>query len=150
MMTKERLYLDTSVISVLFDPRDPFLQKQTQKFWPTLDRYEVFISKIVEDEIDMAPEPLRSQMLEKVAGKYSVPVEPEVEALARRYIEAGIFSEKSRNDALHVALATVAAADYLVSWNFRHLVKVKTRRMVNLVNLERGYRTVEIVSPSEL
>jgi len=62
----------------------------------------------------------------------------------------GVFVQRDLNDARQVAVATIAMMDYLVSWNFRHLVKVKTRRMVNEINLAAGYRTVEIVAPSEL
>lgn len=149
-MTPERIYIDTSVISVLLDPRDPFLQRHTQQFWPTLSRYQVFISAIVEQEVRAAPEPKRTQMLSLIGGMRSLPTRPEADILADSYIKAAIFSERSRNDALHVALATLEGVDYLVSWNFRHLVKLKTRRMVNLVNLQHGYKTVEIVPPSEL
>ena len=40
--------------------------------------------------------------------------------------------------------------DFLVSWNFRHMVKVKTKQMVNLINLQNGYKTIEIIAPPEL
>jgi len=149
-MTKERIYLDTSVISVLLDPRDPFLQRSTQRFWPALDRYQVFISTVVEEEIRAAPEAVSTKMQSLVAGMQSLAIQPEATTLAEKYIEAGIFTQRSRNDALHVAVATMEGVDFIVSWNFRHLVKVKTRRMVNLVNLQQGYKTVEIVAPSEL
>jgi hypothetical protein len=39
---------------------------------------------------------------------------------------------------------------YVVSWNFEHLVKVKTRKSVNLVNILEGFKEIEIVSPQEL
>jgi hypothetical protein len=37
-----------------------------------------------------------------------------------------------------------------VSWNFEHLVKVKTRKTVNLINILEGYKEIEIISPQEL
>ena len=40
--------------------------------------------------------------------------------------------------------------DLLVSWNFEHLVKLKTRVGVNAVNRLVGYREIEIVSPEEV
>jgi hypothetical protein len=54
------------------------------------------------------------------------------------------------DDARHVAIATFYEIAYLVSWNFEHLVKVKTRRMVNSINILEGFREIEIVSPQEL
>jgi hypothetical protein len=58
--------------------------------------------------------------------------------------------DRAGNDLRHVAVATVAAADALVSWNFRHLVNVRTRRAVHAVNLRFGYPLIEIISPEEV
>ena len=38
----------------------------------------------------------------------------------------------------------------LASWNFHHLVNVKARRLINLVNALLGHGQIEIVSPPEL
>jgi len=48
------------------------------------------------------------------------------------------------------ALATIARVDVLVSWNFRHIVNLGRIRLFNAVNLEQGYGTLEIRSPSEV
>ena len=61
-----------------------------------------------------------------------------------------MFSEKYVSDANHVATAVVNGIGYFASWNFRHLVKVQTRRQVNLVNALQGYGAIEIVAPPEL
>lgn len=53
-------------------------------------------------------------------------------------------------DSLHTAVATYYEIPYLVSWNFEHMVKVKTRKLVNSVNILQGYKEIEIVSPQEL
>ena len=60
--------------------------------------------------------------------------------LANVYIERGVFPERYMDDALHVAIATFYEISYLVSWNFEHLVKVKTRKWVNSVNTLQGFR----------
>lgn len=54
------------------------------------------------------------------------------------------------DDALHVAVTTYYVISYIVSWNFEHLVKVKTRKWVNSVNTLEGFRGIEIISPQEL
>ena len=52
---------------------------------------------------------------------------------------------------LHIALATVADVDVVVSWNFRHVVRFeKIRRIFNAVNLELGYKPIQIYSPREV
>jgi predicted nucleic acid-binding protein len=53
-------------------------------------------------------------------------------------------------DALHVALASVARADVLVSWNFKHLVQLRRIRGFHAVNVLRGYPLLEIRSPREV
>ena len=62
----------------------------------------------------------------------------------------GIIPKKYVDDAVHIAVAVVHAIDYLVSGNFEHIVKVKTRRMVGVVDAERGYQPIEIIAPPEL
>jgi len=65
-------------------------------------------------------------------------------------ISEGLIPEKYENDAILVALTSVYSLDILVSWNFKHLVKRKTRIGVNLINLKNGYKSIEILAPPEL
>ena len=55
-----------------------------------------------------------------------------------------------RADALHIALATVAKVDVLVSWNFRHIVNLTRIHAYNAVNLKKGYPLLEIRTPREV
>ena len=73
-----------------------------------------------------------------------------VKDLAESYIEKEIFSEKYIDDARHVAMVSYYKISYLVSWNYKHMVKVKTRKIVNSVNILKGFKEIEIVSPLEL
>jgi hypothetical protein len=50
---------------------------------------------------------------------------------------------------LHIALATIHKADYLVSWNFKHIVNVQRIQNYNSINLKSGYKFLEIRSPRE-
>ena len=61
-----------------------------------------------------------------------------------------MVTQKWANDAGHVAAATVAGADLIVSWNFRHIVHYDKIRAYNAVNLLHGYREIEIRSPLEV
>ena len=54
------------------------------------------------------------------------------------------------NDALHVAAATVAGADLILSWNFEHIVNFNRIRGFNSVNVRNGYRSMTILSPLEV
>ncbi len=71
-------------------------------------------------------------------------------ALQQRYLEAGALGSASQGDALHVAIATVAKADLIVSWNFKHLVHLDKIRQFNAVNLMHAYQGIDIRSPREV
>lgn len=150
MKTIMKVYLDTSVISALFDSRTPERQSLTQAFWDSLKNYDVYISKKVLEEITDSQTPLREKLLDIVKEFHVLAITEESENLAKEYIKNGIFPEKYFDDALHVALASVNNIGYLLSWNFSHLVKVKTRRLVSLVNASKEYPPVEIIAPPEL
>jgi predicted nucleic acid-binding protein len=147
---KIKVYLDTTIISALFDKRTPERMSQTQQFWMHIDEYNVFISELVIDEIKGASQPLQDEMLKKVTTFTSLPITDDVQYLAKEYIENEIFPEKYSADALHVALASTNQIGILLSWNFTHLVKVRTRRMVALINAIHNYNSVEIIAPPEL
>ena len=70
--------------------------------------------------------------------------------MAGEYVRRGAFPEKYLSDANHIAIAVVNRVEYFVSWNFKHIVRVRTRRTVNLINTLRGYEVIEIVAPPEL
>ena len=147
---KTNIYLDTTVISALFDKRTPERYNQTQQFWEHINEYNVFISELVIDEIKGASQPLQDKMLEKITNFTSLSITDEVQYLAEVYIKNEIFPEKYFDDALHTALASTNQIGILLSWNFTHLVKIKTRRMVALINTIHNYNPVEIISPLEL
>lgn len=67
--------------------------------------------------------------------------------LATIYQSRDILPPRFFNDGLHIAMATIAEVDVLVSWNFKHIVHLNKIRLFNAVNLEQGYRSIEIYSP---
>ena len=77
-------------------------------------------------------------------------VSPEAEDLASAYIADGAIGSRMHADALHVALATLARVDVLVSWNFKHIVNLKRIHAYNAVNLKNGYPLLEIRTPREV
>ena len=65
------------------------------------------------------------------------------------YIEEKVVGQTSFADCLHIALATINRADYLISWNFKHIVNVQRIRGYNSINIRRGYKELEIRSPRD-
>lgn len=79
-----------------------------------------------------------------------VEITPAILELRDAYLAARIVSQRSSDDATHVAAATVARADAIVSWNFQHIVRLDRMRAYNQVNLTNGYGLLSIVSPQEV
>ncbi len=74
----------------------------------------------------------------------------EAESLRDAYLRNDVVGEAQKNDALHVALASIAKADMIVSWNFKHIVHYDKIRGFNAVNLREGYLPIDIRSPLEV
>ena len=102
-------------------------------------------------EIGGAP-PLVRELHAELVALVGVGVQLSAEAieLADRYAAHSILPPKFRNDMLHIALATVADADVVASWNFRHILRFDKIRLFNAVNLEAGYKPLAIHSPREI
>ena len=153
-MKKIRCYLDTSVLNFFFAEDDIAKRDITIKFFDQLHIIadQVCISDEVITEINQAPESIRIQ-LDGLVNKIEpilLEINIEVEELADRYIKEGIIPEKYRRDAIHLAVAVINEIELVVSWNFSHIVKRKTRVMVNGINRLLGYREIEICSPEEV
>lgn len=151
-MLKEKVYLDTSIPSAYYDERAKERQKVTKKFWhEVLPNFRAYISVITLEEISaIYDEKLKGSVNELVEDFIILNTNNKIAFLAKTYIEKGVLPEKYYEDALHVAFATYNKIQFLVSWNFHHLVNVKTRKFVNLINNSAGFGLIEIVSPQEL
>lgn len=151
-MRKIQVYLDTTVPSAYLDDRVPYRQQLTQQCWNgRLQGFHLVISTLVKKEIDDTPDMEKRKQLQRLVQGFEVlSIDEEANRLAQEYIQRDVFPAKYESDANHVAIAVVNGVDYLLSWNFRHLVKVGTRREVNLVNAIAGYGQIEIIAPPEL
>lgn len=74
----------------------------------------------------------------------------EVEELAKKYIHHGTVPKEYTEDAYHIAIATINEMDCLLSWNFKHIVRRKTRDIVRMVNSLDNLKSIEIMTPAEL
>ena len=149
-MRAQRIYIDTSVIGGCFDAEfAPWSNGLFKDF--RLGLYLPVVSLIVETEIRNAPEAVRERYHELISlGAEILEPDNSVYALAAAYEKRGIITAKYRLDGLHIALATSAEVDLLVSWNFRHIVHYDKIRLFNAVNLQSGYTPLQIFSPREV
>ena len=145
---KLRVYVDTSVIGGCEDEE---FREASQRLIERCAQGEVtlVISEDTVEELKGAPRAVQN-ILQEIANPEAMDITDEVEKLASRYIQHGALTEKMRADARHIAAATVAEVDVLVSWNFRHMVNIRRIQQYNDVNRQMGYGPIEIRSPREL
>ena len=91
-------------------------------------------------------------VLDKIPDSYKefILLDAEARRLSQLYLDEKAVTEKFREDAEHIAIATVNRIDVLVSWNFKHIVNLNRIRIFNAVNLKYGYPELEIRSPLEI
>jgi predicted nucleic acid-binding protein len=149
-MRKICVYVDTSVFG---GTEDEEFSAVSRRFFERVSGGEfiLLISQVTIDELQGAPLRVR-HLLEELPTDtvVLVPADPEATALAQAYMDANILGKSSLADALHVATATIAGADLILSWNFRHIVNYDRIHKYNGVNALKGYPPIEIHSPLEV
>ena len=142
-----RIYTDTSVLGGCEDGE---FREPSRRLLDAFQRGELMLvlSELTIRELEGAPDAVRTA-LGRVPGEHveALALSPEAEDLASAYIADGAIGAHMHADALHIALATVARVDVLVSWNFKHIVNLKRIHAYNAVNLKRGPPSRDTNSP---
>jgi len=147
---KQTYYIDTSVFGGYFDKEFKTL---TKLLFDTIfkENIKILYSELTENELKTAPQEVKDFIvgLPKSMIEF-IEISPEAIDLADKYITEKVVGKTSRDDCIHIALATINKADVLISWNFKHIVNYKRIRGYNSVNLKFGYPMLEIRSPQEM
>ena len=146
----QRFYIDTSVIGGVFDSEfekhSTILMEKIK-----LGQIKAVISEVTESEIIKARKEIRDfySSLPKSSVEF-VEITKDAVLLADAYIKEKVVGKTSRNDCLHIGIATVNHVDILVSWNFKHIVNIYRIRGYNSVNIKLGFQSLEIRSPKDI
>ena len=152
-MRKQKIYLETTIFNFYFD-EDREAHADTVKLFNEIaeGKYKAFISTHVTDELENASQEKFDKMIGLIA-EYSISVlvpNDETVRVANLYTDEGIIPKKYFADGLHIAIATVNDLDMIISMNFQHIVKRKTKIGTGKINVLNGYRAVEIYSQMEV
>ena len=144
------VYTDTSVIGGYFDKE---FQEWSVALWDEFlqGSKHIMFSELTAQELEFARQEIRNLITEiPLENRTDITISDEAITLAETYINEGALTNKSYNDALHIALATLNSADDLVSWHFKRIVNLDRIRLYNSINLRLGYRMIEIRTPREI
>jgi len=146
---KPRIYLDTSVYGGYFD------EEFSEHTIPLFDRirnneFILLYSSVTQEELVNAPEKVK-ELVKSLKAENTEFLETTEEAidLATEYIKEKVVGQTSFADCLHIAMATINRAEFLVSWNFKHIVNIDKIRGYNSINIKNGYKQLEVRSPRE-
>jgi hypothetical protein len=147
---KTRIYIDTSVVGGYFDEE---FQEDTKRFYKWFEENDIVfvISDLLDIELINAPEKVRNSLGKYDNSKFErIKLSHESIVLANEYIKHKVVGISSLEDCRHIAMATFHKVDYVVSWNFKHIVNIDRIIGYNSVNLMLGYEPVEIYTPFQL
>jgi hypothetical protein len=135
--------------------QNPALRQPTLEFLEKCARqvYVACISDVVANEIRQAPTETQEAILQRLSELNPVllPLPPEADALAQRFIDQGILPARRLDDARHVACALVNEVELLVSWNYRHIANARKAKGFNAIAVLEGFRAgLEIHTPLEV
>lgn len=152
----ESVYLETTFISYLVarPSRDLLVaahQQATQEWWTNRrNEFTNCVSQVVIDEASVGDPAEAQKRLAIIGGLAALEITQDAESLTEAIMAAGILPPHAVRDAVHVAVASVHAIDYLLTWNCKHLANAQIARRIAVVCEELGHRMPVICTPEEL
>jgi hypothetical protein len=155
-MPLPRIYIETSVISYLTSrpSRDLVIaarQEITSEWWEKRGTsFEALISNLVLKEIAAGNAEAAMRRLVICQPLPRLTVGADCEALADRIIKTGAVPPTEQEDAMHIALATLAQVDYIATWNFAHMVSPEAKYRLQKHIEQLGFAPPLLATPEEL
>ena len=153
---KSRIYIETSVVSYLtsLPSRDLIVaahQEITREWWAhRRNDFTIAISALVIDEASRGDPDASQQRLTALTDIESMMISPEAVTLAEALVARGALPAKARADALHVALAAIWKADYLLTWNCTHIANGEALPLIESTLRDLGHVPPRILTPLEM
>ena len=153
-MRKQKIYLETTLFNHYFDEDRGLAHTSTITLFKEIaaGKYEAFTSGAVIEELEKATAEKYEKMFSLIR-QYNIAVlnvSEEAEKLADIYVSENIIPQRYRTDGVHIAVAAVNDMYMIISMNFQHIVKRKTKIGTGSINALNGYRAVEIFNPMEV
>jgi hypothetical protein len=150
-----KLYLETSVPNMLFESQSQEKHEITERLFALIQQgiHYACVSDLYIEEVVRTELPFLRYQLEGIVKVYNIEVfkmTGEMKEVADAYVNARAFTEQNYADALHVAAAVCGGCDAIVSWNFRHIARIWTMKIVGEVNRKLVLPEVVICTPEEV
>ena len=152
---KPKLYLETTVVSYLAasQSRDIVIaahQQLTREWWQTRDRFELFVSQAVVDEVSRGDADAAARRAALLAQIPVLVLGDQVNELAKQLLRSHAVPAKANLDAVHIAVAAVNHLNYLLTWNCTHIANAAIRGKIGQTCQSAGLPVAIICTPEEL
>ena len=148
-----KVYLETTIFNRFLEDNREYSIETKKLFEKILQKeIEAYSSAYVIEELDRASEPKRTQMLNTIQ-KFNITVleiDQRALDLTETYIEMGIIPVKFKIDGIHIAMAAINNMDCIVSLNFHHINKLKTKMTTEIIHRMKGLNNPFICTPMEV
>ena len=152
----EIVYIETSVVSLLVanpsrDLASAARQQATHDWWSL--RRGLFHCVTSDETLTEAARGDATQAGLRLAALANLPalaITEEAEDLAAEFLRTGALPAAARSDALHLAVASGARADYRLTWNCRHLANAQILRRLEREAIRQGWALPTVCTPLEL
>ncbi len=154
-MIKPTVYLDTNVISSFWyvgsDATGRSRRLKTREWWEgEREHFSVWTS--VATEVELAAGRFRRQAdcLRFVRRMPYLTISGAARRLAQQLVDRGVVPAEKPGDAVQMAICGVHGIDYLLSWNYAHLVNPIAQARLEVVCSQLSYRAPLLVSPESI
>ena len=150
------VYIDSSVLSCLASrPARDLLtaarQIETIEWWTVQSpHFELFSSDVALNEAEQGSEDAANWRIEVLREMTILTLTREASALARALLAGGAVPEGAEDAAGHIAVATVHAIDYILTWNFAHMANTVCMPIISEVCEQQGFSSPIITTPRQL
>ncbi|HEX3146642.1 MAG TPA: type II toxin-antitoxin system VapC family toxin [Gemmataceae bacterium] len=150
------IYLETTVVGNIAgrlhpDPKISARQQITRDWWASAtNRYTIVTSKLTVDECGDGDPTAAAERLEVVRGLPLLDQTAGAEALAGLLIQRLAVPASEPRDALHIATAAVNGVQFIVTWNFKHILNPHVQAKIAESCREAGFVPPVICTPEQL
>ena len=154
-MKPRKIYLETTIFGYYFD-KDLLAHPATVKLFDEIKagKFEAYTSDYTFNELMDTRDVTRRENMIGLIEKFGIiqlDASDEILKLADTYIKAGVIPPSSLIDARHIACASVNNVNAIISLNFKHINRARTKEFIPHINKQNGYTSdIAIFAPMEV
>lgn len=151
-----KIYIETTIVSYLVsrpsgEPLSLGHQKLTREWWERRrSRFDLYVSEVVLEEAARGDAAAAQARLSVIENLPVLRVTNEAKKLAGAILRSAALPSGAAADAAHIAIATVNAMDFLLTWNCTHIANGFILRRIATICREMNLEPPTVCTPEEL